>query len=100
MSGELPYTFECPECGNRGEITEQPGLIGYHQVLCNKCGTKMNQAKADETVTDPAGIVHQLSGNRTRCGKNAATWSRVITDAQRMGLVVFCKECEEASRET
>ena len=48
---------------------------------------------APGTATDPAGVVHTLDGNTTLCGQNATSWSRHVTDQQRMGLVIFCEAC-------
>jgi len=47
------------------------------------------------TATDPdTGIVHHLSGNTTVCGMDAAGWSRAVTRAQELGLVLFCECCQ------
>lgn len=50
------------------------------------------------TATDPAtGIVHELAGNVTLCGKDATSWSRAVTEAQQKGLVLFCDPCKEGT---
>ena len=48
----------------------------------------------NETATGPDGVVHQLDGQMTKCGKNAAGWSRAVTGLQLAGLVIFCPDCE------
>ena len=48
------------------------------------------------TATDNDGIVHQLNGNVTLCGRDATGWSRAVTQLQSMGLVIFCEECKTA----
>lgn len=51
----------------------------------------------NETATAPGGIVHYLAGdNTTRCGQPATGWSREVTQLQELGLVPFCKACEQA----
>ena len=48
-----------------------------------------------DTATAPDGVVHQLADKAaTRCGLLASGWSREVTDLQRLGLVIFCPDCE------
>jgi hypothetical protein len=50
------------------------------------------------TATAPDGVVHQLADRATtRCGLAAGSWSRAVTDLQRLGLVVFCADCKAAA---
>jgi hypothetical protein len=48
------------------------------------------------TATDNDGIVHQLDGNVTLCGRDATGWSRTVTQLQAAGLVIFCEACRTA----
>jgi hypothetical protein len=48
------------------------------------------------TATDHDGVVHQLNGNVTLCGRDATGWSRAVTKFQAAGLVIFCEACRTA----
>ncbi len=52
-------------------------------------------AAVSETATAPDGVVHILDNGNTRCGLSASGWSRAITAAQIVGLVIFCEACNE-----
>ena len=57
----------------------------------------------NETATAPDGVVHTVTraGENdqpatwvTLCGLDASSWSREVTDLQRLGLVLFCEACQ------
>jgi hypothetical protein len=49
------------------------------------------------TATAPDGTVHQLDGDRTRCGQDTRGWSHAVAGPQQKGLVSFCPGCEAAA---
>lgn len=63
-------------------------------------GNREGSQNMNETATEPEGTVHKLSvedNSKTICGMNATSWPREVTQLQKMGLVVFCDKCKEAS---
>lgn len=60
----------------------------------------MDEDANQDTAIAPGGVVHQLAGDgtMTRCGRPAAGWSRAVTDLQRLGLVVFCADCQAGNK--
>lgn len=48
-----------------------------------------------DTATSPAGVVHYVTGPpwQTLCGEDATGWSRAVTIAQNLGMVLWCPAC-------